>query len=148
MTNTTLVPENIKEIDKTIEFLAKLGIDHFAANGIIKAGGGKDDSLDLTVEELNRTLDTIMKKAEELKMRFLWYSPTRYCEFNPSYFEPLGNILTTPWKKIWNHKTAKRIRKRKYLPQECKGCPEKEICGGGCPLNYQAPITICRDALS
>ncbi|MHA1352498.1 MAG: SPASM domain-containing protein, partial [Candidatus Heimdallarchaeaceae archaeon] len=161
----------------TIEFLAKLGIDHFAANGIIKAGGGKDDSLDLTVEELNRTLDTIMKKAEELKMRFLWYSPTRYCEFNPvkkglgvkqctagniamaiepdgqvipcqSYFETIGNILTTPWKKIWNHKTAKRIRKRKNLPQECKGCPEKEICGGGCPLNYQAPITICRDALS
>lgn len=177
MTNTTLVPENINEIDKTIEFLASLGIDHFAANGIIKAGGGKNDSLDLTVEELNKTLDTIMKKAEEMKMRFLWYSPTRYCEFNPvkkglgvkqctaaniamaiepdgqvipcqSYFDTLGNILTTPWKKIWNHKTAKRIRKRKYLPQECKKCPEKEICGGGCPLNYEAPSTVCRDALS
>ncbi len=177
MTNTTLSPHNINDIDKTIEFLASLGIDHFAANAIIKSGGGKSSEFDLTAEQLDKTITTIQNKAEELKMGFLWYSPTRYCEFNPldrglgmkqctaariamaiepdgqvipcqSYFEPLGNILTTKWNKIWNHKTARYIRDRKYLPEECKRCPLEEICGGGCPLIYQQNETFCRDASS
>ncbi|MHA1399125.1 MAG: PqqD family peptide modification chaperone [Candidatus Heimdallarchaeaceae archaeon] len=177
MTNTTLVPQNIADIDQTIEFLASLGIEHFAANGIIKSGGGKNEGMELTLQELEQTLDKIVNKASELKLQFLWYTPTRYCDFNPiqkglgmkqcsaariamaiepdgqvlpcqSYFQPLGNILTTKWKKIWNGKTAKYLRDRKYLPSECLNCPEEEICGGGCPLNYQAPTNICRDAFS
>ncbi len=177
MTNTTLTPYNIKDIEKTIEFLASLGIDHFAANGIIKSGGGKQEELALSIDELDGVLDRVMKKASELKMGFLWYSPTRYCDFNPidkglglkqcsashiamaiepdgmvipcqSYFEPLGNILETKWRKIWNHKTSKSLRKMQYLPDECLDCPEREICGGGCPLNYKAPMNICREAFS
>ena len=65
-----------------------------------------------------------------------------------SYFEPLGNILTTKWKKIWNHKISKNLRKMEYLPEECLNCPERELCGGGCPLNYAAPSTICKEAFS
>ncbi|MHA1260226.1 MAG: PqqD family peptide modification chaperone [Candidatus Heimdallarchaeaceae archaeon] len=177
MTNTTLTPYNIEKIEKTIEFLDSLGIDHFAANGIIKSGGGKQADLALTLEQLDKTITTIQNKAAELNMGFIWYSPTRYCEFNPldrglgmkqctaariamaiepdgmvlpcqSYFEPLGNILTTRWKRIWNHKISKSLRKMKYLPEECLDCPEKEICGGGCPLNYNAPTNICREIFS
>ena len=177
MTNTTLTPYNIIDIEKTVEFLHSLGIDHFAANSIIKSGGGKQEDLALTVEELEETLNKIMKKADELGMNFTWYSPTRYCEFNPvekglgmkhcsaahiamaiepdgmvipcqSYYEPLGNILTTRWRKIWNHKLAKALRNKKYLPDECLNCPEREICGGGCPLNYAAPMNICRTPFS
>ena len=177
MTNTTLTPYNIKDIEKTVEFLASLGIDHFAANSIIKSGGGKNDDLALSIEELDDALARIMKKAEELKMSFLWYSPTRYCDFNPiekdlgmkqcsaahiamaiepdgeiipcqSYFEPLGNILTTRWRKIWKHKTAKYLRRMEYLTEECLECPERELCGGGCPLSYTAPTNICREAFS
>ena len=36
----------------------------------------------------------------------------------------------------------------KYLPDECTDCPEMEICGGGCPLNYSAPTTVCRESFS
>jgi len=177
LTNTTLTPYNIKDIEKTIDFLDSLGIDHFAANGIIKSGGGKDEAFTLSVEALDDVINRIMNKAEEKDMSFLWYSPTRYCDFNPiekglglkqctaahiamaiepdgmvlpcqSYFEPLGNILNTKWKKIWNNKLAKSLRKMKYLPDECTDCPEMEICGGGCPLNYSAPTTVCRESFS
>ncbi len=177
MTNTTLTPHNIEGVEKTISFLASLGIEKFASNAIIKSGGGKNPDFSLSVKQLDETLNRVMNKAEELKMGFLWYSPTRYCDFNPieknlgmkqcsaahiamaiepdgmvipcqSYFEPLGNILTTRWKKIWNHKLAKNLRNMKYLPQECTECPERELCGGGCPLNYVSPGSICKEAFS
>lgn len=177
MTNTTLTPFNVKEIEKTVEFLGSLGIDHFAANSIIKSGGGKQEELALPLEELDEVLTRILKTAEKKEMSFIWYSPTRYCEFNPiekglgmkqcsashiamaiepdgavlpcqSYFEPLGNILTTKWRKIWNHKISKNLRNMEYLPDECLDCPEREICGGGCPLNYTASSSICKEAFS
>jgi len=177
MTNTTLTPYNVKDIAKTVEFLHSLGIEKFAVNSIIKSGGGKQEDLALSIEELDEALTTIISKANDLGMTFVWYSPTRYCDFNPidkglgmkkctaahiamaiepdgmvipcqSYFEPLGNILTTRWKKIWNHKTAKKLRNMDYLQEECLDCPERELCGGGCPLNYDAPTNICRSPLS
>ena len=177
MTNTTLTPINIAGIEKTVEFLGSLGIDHFAANSIIKSGGGKQEELALTFEELDDTLTKILKTAEKQKMSFIWYSPTRYCDFNPiekglgmkqcsaahiamaiepdgsvlpcqSYFEPVGNILTTKWRKIWNHKVSKNLRKMSYLEEECLDCPERELCGGGCPLSYTAPSSICKEAFS
>jgi radical SAM protein with 4Fe4S-binding SPASM domain len=177
MTNTTLTPFNIKDVEKTVEFLHSLGITQFAANSIIKSGGGKQEELALSIEELDDALSKIIAKAHELNMKFLWYSPTRYCDFNPierglgmkqcsaahiamaiepdgmvipcqSYFEPLGNILTAKWRKIWNHKTSKFLRKMKYLPEECLDCPERELCGGGCPLNYSVPTNICKEAFS
>ena len=177
MTNTTLTPYNVKDIAKTVEFLHSLGIEKFAVNSIIKSGGGKQEDLALSIEELDEALSTIISKANDLGMTFVWYSPTRYCDFNPidkglgmkkctaahiamaiepdgmvipcqSYFEPLGNILTTRWKKIWNHKTAKKLRNMDYLQEECLDCPERELCGGGCPLNYDAPTNICRSPLS
>ncbi|MCK5408695.1 MAG: radical SAM protein, partial [Candidatus Heimdallarchaeota archaeon] len=177
MTNTTLTPYNIENIEETVEFLKSLGIDRFAANSIIKSGGGKQEELALSIEELDDVLTRIMQAAEKHEMSFLWYSPTRYCDFNPlekglglkqcsashiamaiepdgmvlpcqSYFEPLGNILTTKWRKIWNHKLSKHLRKMQYLPEECTDCPEQELCGGGCPLNYLAQTTVCREAFS
>ena len=177
MTNTTITPYNVKDIEKTVEFLHSLGVEKFAANSIIKAGGGKSEDMALTVEELDEALTKVINKANELGMQFVWYSPTRYCDFNPiekglgmkqctaahiamaiepdgevipcqSYFETLGNILTTRWRKIWNHKTAKKLRNMKYLPEECKNCPERELCGGGCPLNYNPPMNVCKSSYS
>ena len=177
MTNTTLTPYNVPEIEKTIEFLASLGIDHFACNGIISSGGGKDVRFALKPREMGDILDRISNKAEEKKMNFLWYSPTRYCEFNPidhglgmkqctaghiamaiepdgmaipcqSTFIPLGNILTEKWKKIWNHKVTKELRNKDHLSTTCRKCSQVQFCGGGCPLNYEEKITVCKDSNS
>nr|MDO8118950.1 SPASM domain-containing protein [Candidatus Sigynarchaeota archaeon] len=102
------------------------------------------------------------------------YSPTQYCEYNPvlhglgpkrcsaanisiaiepngdvlpcqSYFEPIGNILKDPWKKIWNHKLAKAIRNRDDVPSKCKDCELIESCGGGCPLYVKKHGAICME---
>jgi radical SAM protein with 4Fe4S-binding SPASM domain len=113
--------------------------------------------------------------AQELNLKFLWYTPTQYCQFNPiehglgvktctaalinmcvgpngdvypcqSYFENLGNILIVPWQKIWNHPTAKVIRNRAYIEPKCKACPELQLCGGGCPLQLQNGKYVCTES--
>ncbi|PDM26058.1 hypothetical protein CP083_05900 [Candidatus Bathyarchaeota archaeon B24-2] len=74
-------------------------------------------------------------------MKFVWYTPTRYCQLDPvslelgiksctaakinmcigpegevypcqSYFKALGNILEDKWENIWNHPTSIYIRSR------------------------------------
>jgi radical SAM protein with 4Fe4S-binding SPASM domain len=113
--------------------------------------------------------------AEEHDLRLIWYTPTRYCEFNPlehdlgvkgcsaarynmcvepngdvlpcqSYFESLGNILHEPWESIWDSALANRLRNREWLPDECKNCPDVEVCGGGCPLYAKEGEYQCRDS--
>jgi radical SAM protein with 4Fe4S-binding SPASM domain len=101
-----------------------------------------------------------------LGLKFLWYTPTQYCQLDPvalglgvksctaalinacvgpngdvypcqSYFESLGNILTDPWIKIWHNPLAESIRKRDYADEKCQDCTQLQVCGGGCPLELQ-----------
>jgi radical SAM protein with 4Fe4S-binding SPASM domain len=60
----------------------------------------------------------------------------------------MGNILKDPWKKIWNHKLAKRIRDRAILPPRCKDCDTLDTCGGGCPLYVEHQNVVCMDGRS
>ncbi|MGE5587054.1 MAG: radical SAM protein [Clostridia bacterium] len=48
--------------------------------------------------------------------------------------EGLGNILTVPWKRIFDHPLARKVRTHGFAPSECKKCKHFAICGGGCPL--------------
>jgi len=90
---------------------------------------------------LNELLPKIRDKANQLELKFLWYTPTQYCRFNPvelglgvksctaaminmcvgpngdiypcqSYFESLGNVLKDDWQKIWNHPLAANKKQR------------------------------------
>ena len=57
-----------------------------------------------------------------------------------SYYEPVGNLLTDPWDRIWNSPLFLRFRNRikdpsgSGLPEDCWDCPDLDICAGGCPL--------------
>ncbi|MFX0101616.1 MAG: SPASM domain-containing protein, partial [Candidatus Hodarchaeota archaeon] len=137
------------------------------------SGKGKEVGNGILESEIEPILDRIMEKAAEHGFKFIWYSPTEYCTYNPvvhglgpkrcsaadismaiepngdvlpcqSYFQPIGNILKDPWKKIWNHKLAKTIRNRKNLPEKCNGCDLVSVCGGGCPL-YRERGGVCMD---
>jgi radical SAM protein with 4Fe4S-binding SPASM domain len=173
-TNTTLSNYNAPDFLKTIDYIKELNVSSFGCNSLIYSGKANAVSQEfaLSVEVLNELLPKIHDKAHQLGLKFLWYTPTQYCRFDPvrlglgvksctaaminmcvgpngdvypcqSYFESLGNILTDSWEKIWNHPLAAKIRNRAYAEPKCKDCPQLQICGGGCPLELQNEKYIC-----
>jgi radical SAM protein with 4Fe4S-binding SPASM domain len=175
MTNTTLTDLNVPVIEETLDFLAGLGVQTVACNGLIYAGRGVDAGIGIPEADLEPIMGLVRDKAAELELRLIWYTPTRYCEFNPlehdlgvkgcsaarynmcvepngdvlpcqSYFESLGNMLHDPWEAIWDSALANHLRSRAWLPDECKECPDVEVCGGGCPLYAQEGEYQCLDS--
>jgi radical SAM protein with 4Fe4S-binding SPASM domain len=176
-TNTTLSRYNASDFLETIDFLKELGVAAFGCNSLIYSGRANaiSEEFVLPLETLRELLPKVHDKAGKLGLKFLWYTPTQYCRFDPvklglgvksctaarinmcvgpngdvypcqSYFESLGNILKDEWRKIWNHPLAVRIRKREYVEPKCKNCPQLQICGGGCPLELQKKNYICAEA--
>jgi radical SAM protein with 4Fe4S-binding SPASM domain len=156
-----------------MRFLMSLGVKNIAFNGIIRSGKGIETE-GITYPELADALTKLRQIAEEGQAKLIWYTPTPYHEFNPvnyglgikqctacslnmaiepdgtvlpcqSYYQPLGNILTDPWDKIWDHDLCKKIRERRYLDGECVECGMKDVCGGGCPLSREVGDYICLD---
>lgn len=62
-----------------------------------------------------------------------------------SFYRPVGNLLTDPWIDLWQSPLLGQLRQRTDdpaaagLPAACAGCPDLPVCGGGCPLDRQAP---------
>jgi radical SAM protein with 4Fe4S-binding SPASM domain len=53
--------------------------------------------------------------------------------------EGLGNILEVPWKRIFNHPLARRIREHEFTAPMCKECEHLAICGGACQIERVLP---------
>jgi radical SAM protein with 4Fe4S-binding SPASM domain len=51
-----------------------------------------------------------------------------------SYYQSLGNFLSTPWNRIWNHDLSIQLREHKGISKKCTNCSLLVECGGGCPL--------------
>jgi radical SAM protein with 4Fe4S-binding SPASM domain len=176
-TNTTLSKYNASGFLDTVDFIKGLGVNTFGCNSLIYSGKASIVSQEfaLTIEELTVLLPKIRDKAHELGLKFLWYTPTQYCQFDPvqhglgiksctaalinmcvgpngdvypcqSYFESLGNILTQNWSDIWSHPTAVKIRSRAYVEPKCKDCSQLQVCGGGCPLELQNGRFLCGES--
>jgi len=136
-------------------------------------GVSSSEELSLPIEKVKATLIALKERSETLGMNFNWFTPTRYCELNPvnmglgikacsaallnmcvgpngdvypcqSYFKPVGNILRDDWKDIWNNPLCVELRQRKYAPEECKECPDLQVCGAGCPLEQGQTPYICQ----
>jgi radical SAM protein with 4Fe4S-binding SPASM domain len=173
-TNTTLSRHNAPDFLRTIDYIKELGVAAFGCNSLIYSGKANQVSQEfaLPIEELKPLLTKIHEEAQQLNLKFLWYTPTQYCRLDPvqlglgvksctaamvnmcvgpngdvypcqSYFESLGNILEVKWEQIWNHPLAVKIRNREYVEPKCKDCPELQVCGGGCPLELQDNQYIC-----
>ncbi len=167
-TNTTLSKHNAANFLTTIDYIKDLGVDAFGCNSLIYSGKAPaaSEEFALSVEGLKTLLPKIRDKAHMIGLKFLWYTPTQYCQFDPvqlglgvksctaaminacvgpngdvypcqSYFESLGNILTEPWDKIWHNQLAEKLRKKEYVEEKCKDCEQLQVCGGGCPLELQ-----------
>jgi radical SAM protein with 4Fe4S-binding SPASM domain len=176
-TNTTLNKHNADGFLKTIDFLYDLGVRVFGCNSLIYSGSAPRiaDEFALTIDELKELLPGVQEKSRELGMKFMWYTPTQYCQLDPvnlglgvkscsaarinmcigpqgevypcqSYFKAVGNILEDEWSKIWDHSICKSIRANEYVPEKCQKCPLLSVCGGGCPLESKGKKYICAEA--
>jgi len=176
VTNTTLTKLNADGADETVAFIKELGVEQFAMNSIIHTGKAPESGLGLAEFELEPILGLVTGAAEELGLRFIWYSPTHYCKLNPamhevgfkrctaaeyniciepdgqvlpcqSYYKPVGHILNDDWESIWESPLFLDIRNRANVADDCRGCPDFEICGAGCPLNDGSGF-VCTDSHS
>jgi radical SAM protein with 4Fe4S-binding SPASM domain len=176
-TNTTLSKYNASEFLQTMDFIKELGVGAFGCNSLIYSGKAGEISKEfaLPLETLNELMPKIRDKANQLGLKFLWYTPTQYCRLDPvklglgvksctaanvnmcvgpngdvypcqSYFESLGNLLRDDWPKIWNNPLSVKLRNREYVEPKCKDCPQLQICGGGCPLDLQDKSYICSES--
>ncbi|HSJ53312.1 MAG TPA: radical SAM protein [Anaerolineae bacterium] len=166
MTNTTITTENVDGIEETIAFAASLGVPTFGCNSLIYSGAGVCVGSGIPEDQLAPILERVKDATTAHQMRLIWYTPTQYCEFDPtglelgikgctaarynmavepngdvlpcqSYYVSLGNILTTPWEAIWEHELARYLRNRDFKMAKCYNCPDQVLCGGGCPLYNQ-----------
>ncbi len=171
MTNTTMLHTNVHTIPETLDFLADLGVPTIGLNALIYSGNGLTVGTGLRENELQPILDIAGRKTAGRGQKLIWYTPTQYCQFDPtanhlgvkgctaalysmciesngnvlpcqSYYQSLGNLLTDPWDSIWNHKLAVRLRERHNLPAKCNGCIFVAECGGGCPLQFAANMEV------
>ncbi|MHB8776808.1 MAG: PqqD family peptide modification chaperone [Anaerolineales bacterium] len=166
MTNTTMLQTNVHTIPDTLDFLADIGVPTIGLNALIYSGQGLTVGTGLRESELQPVLDIATRKTVEHGQKLIWYTPTQYCEFDPtahnlgvkgctaalysmciesngsvlpcqSYYHPLGNFLNDTWDSIWNHKLSAQLRERQNLPFKCETCPVVTECGGGCPLQFE-----------
>jgi radical SAM protein with 4Fe4S-binding SPASM domain len=166
MTNTTMLRTNVDTIPATLDFLVDLGVPTIGLNALIYSGNGLTVGTGLAESELQSILDIAIQKTEARGQRLIWYTPTQYCQFDPtrqnlgvkgctaalysmciesngdvipcqSYYTSLGNMLDDEWDSIWNHELSVRLRERKGLPAKCDGCGLVAECGGGCPLKFE-----------
>lgn len=174
MTNTTITKANKESIKAMPKFLKENGVSTFAVNSIIFSGKGAASNSNLTKEELIPLLDELARGARDNELRFIWYTPTKYCELNPvqmglgvkqctaarlsmavepngdvipcqSYYKSIGNILKNDWRKIWDNELCKKLREPQKPMKECETCADLSLCGGGCPLENECESFTCRE---
>lgn len=167
MTNTTLLVHNSPAMRETLEFLAELGVPTVGLNALIYSGHGAEAGSGLPESSLPALLNVARELTDRHGQRLIWYTPTRYCEFDPlmldlgvkgctaalyamciepdgavlpcqSYYQPLGYLPKDSWNSIWNHPLALSLRERRDVPAACRECSILDVCGGGCPLSRQA----------
>ena len=165
-TNTTLTGANAGEAEGIVELLAERGMKRFAMNMLMPCGSSRTHGdLRISYSEIGEVISRVQRRARELEIEFLWYSPTPYCIFNPissglgnkgcaacdglisvsptgeilpcSSFEyGVGNLLEGDFRGLWTSARARYWRSKRYAPPQCSGCPTFDACAGACPLYW------------
>ena len=125
-TNTTLLASNSdpEKIDAFLDFLNGLGVRTFGMNALIRSGKGKEYEDAISPEALPGILETVKAAAERNGQRFIWYTPTQYCVFDP---QSAGLGL----------KSCTAVRYKEYMPALCRTCEALDLCTCGCPLEIE-----------
>lgn len=164
--HATLCRLNQHTLPQMARFARSLGVDRFSLNMIIPAGRGTGDDLAIKYSEIEDMVLEIKASAEKNKVRFMWYSPTPMCLFNPvshqlgnkgcsacegllsvdpfgrvlpcsSWKEPVGNLLTDGFRSVWFGEQGKALREKREAHPECRKCEHFAVCHGACPLYFK-----------
>ncbi|MCU0610579.1 MAG: radical SAM protein [Candidatus Eisenbacteria bacterium] len=165
--HTTICRPNLDTVTMLASFARSLGMTRFSANLVIPTGRGLDPDLAVAYRDIAELLPRITSAAREEGARFMWYSPTPACLFNPvqhglgnkgcaacegllsidpagqvlpcsSWREPLGSLLEEGFHAVWSTSRARHIRAKREAHQGCHECEDFALCQGACPLYFQA----------
>jgi radical SAM protein with 4Fe4S-binding SPASM domain len=167
-TNTTICQKNKYSLKDLVTFLhEKYNVPYLSMNMIIATGIARDnDNVRIGYSAIGEVIDPLIDYCEVLGVKFVWYSPTPYCMFNPvdrnlgskscacisgllsvnpsgevlpcsSYDRGVGSLLKHSFMHIWNSDQALYWRERRYTPPVCRACEYKVMCGGACPLYWE-----------
>jgi len=168
-TNTTICCSNRPHLLELVDYIAdQLHSEYFSMNVMISTGTalhhGEDEVM---YSELGPIIESVMERAKEKGVQFVWYSPVPYCMFNPvthglgskscacvdgllsvapngellpcsSYERGIGNLLQHPFAELWYSAQAHYWRDKHFLPPACRRCDISHICCGACPLYWKA----------
>ncbi len=167
-TNTTICRGNRNQLIELAGFVKKkFNAEYLSMNMIIATGIARDnENINLGYSGIGEILKPLLEYCEKEELRFVWYSPTPFCIFNPldhnlgskscacikgllsvnpggdilpcsSYDRGVGNLLKKSFNHIWNSDQALYYRDRRYMPPVCSGCDVEKMCSGGCPLYWE-----------
>ena len=165
--HATLCRLNLHTLPEMANFAKSLGVDRFSLNMIIPAGRGIVEDLAVKYSEIEDNVLNIKSKAEDEQVRFMWYSPTPMCLFNPvshqlgnkgcsacegllsvdpygrilpcsSWKEPLGSLLQDGFRALWFGELGRFLREKRSAHLECRDCEHFAVCHGACPLYFRA----------
>jgi len=164
--HATLCRLNLPSLLNMAAFTQKIGADRFSLNMIIPTGRGIDPELSIKYQEIKDIVVKIKAEADKKNIRFMWYSPTPLCLFNPvshqlgnkgcsacegllsvdpygrllpcsSWKEPIGNLLEQGFKNLWFGERGKFLRKKQMAHPDCRNCGHFAVCHGACPLYFR-----------
>jgi radical SAM protein with 4Fe4S-binding SPASM domain len=164
--HATLCRLNQQTLPQMARFAQSLGVDRFSLNMIIPAGRGETADLAIKYIEIEKLVLAIKAAAEEAGIRFMWYSPTPICLFNPvshqlgnkgcsacegllsvdpygrvlpcsSWKEPVGDLLQDGFQAVWFGKQGRSLREKRAAHPGCRECEDFALCHGACPLYFK-----------
>jgi radical SAM protein with 4Fe4S-binding SPASM domain len=164
--HATLCRLNQYTLPQMAPFAQSLGVDRFSLNMIIPAGRGIADDLAIKYSEIEEMVLDIKSAAEAADVRFMWYSPTPICLFNPvshqlgnkgcsacegllsvdpygrvlpcsSWKEPVGDLLQDGFQALWFGKRGQALRDKRAAHPGCRECEHFAVCHGACPLYFK-----------
>ncbi len=162
LTICTMNKDNLTEYP---EFCKRIGVERFSSNLVIPAGRGGAEDMTVEYSDIGEIVKKVQAAAEKAGIRYMWYSPTPVCLFNPlaagfgnrgcsacegllsvdpkgnllpcsSWSEPVGNLLQEGFEGVWFNKRAEWIRAKMAAPGECRECKHFALCQGACPLYF------------
>ncbi len=145
-----------------------LGLKTLSMNMVIRTGMAESGArVGVTYAQVAERLPALLATAAEEGVRLVWYSPLPYCLFNPvlhdlggkacacvdgilsidpagqvlpcsSFGSGIGSLLARPFDEIYGSAAARYWREKRFTPPACRSCPDVDVCGGACPLYWDA----------